>query len=671
MLSSLGRRPVHSAPCKFRWAIPISILPSHKHFIKKGHFLQFSGIRSISFSRFHINTQATALTETELALLNDLEMPSALRDLLTLPPDQLEESKKLGFLRADLVKFDPNFGHILRHLNSISEYALAKKLYEKFGPFNKLDGFAAREYVIALKESRDSKDSSRRIRDLLSQSKQVSSASDPIHIAPQESFLPRFNALLTLLILVALGYNIYLTITEKQGEEIVSILKTPKFNQVQDVKITLEDVKGNSEAKEELYQLVEFLKHPSKFAGVKMPKGVLLSGPPGTGKTLLARALAGEAGVPFLAVSGSEFDEVFVGVGAKRIRELFQTARQLGSCIIFIDEIDTIGGQRKYHKVSGISSTLNQLLVELDGFNNRDGVIIIGATNIPDSLDPALVRPGRFDRQVHVGLPSLRERKEIIEYYLSKHKCAESLKTRGIDILAEQTVGLSGAQLDNMVSLASFEAVKRGTNVLNLDLMERALLDSAIGKEKRTMVLSTNVKNRTAIHESGHALVGMYSKTASPIRIVTIVPRGPSLGLVSRYSSSEISKSKAALLDDIRMALGGRAAEEIVYGFDGVTTGAGSDIEAATQLAYNMVTLWGMSDKAGPIRLGGKIQAKDRNLIESEVRSILEAAYEDAKALLLERRVELDKLSRALMTYETLTREEIDDVLSGKTLDKI
>lgn len=439
---------------------------------------------------------------------------------------------------------------------------------------------------------------------------------------------------------------------DDRGDSPLSILTTEKNYQPNPIpSIKFDNVKGNNEAKEELSDLVGYLASPSKYENVKIPKGILLSGPPGTGKTLLAKALAGEAGVPFISVSGSEFEEVFVGVGTRRMKKLFSEARSMAPCIIFIDEIDAIGGRDKF--VLHENATLNQLLVELDGFSNSSGVILIGATNLPESLDKALLRPGRFDRKLHISVPDIAARKEILQYYFSKHNNISS--DVDIDIIARQTAGKTGAELENMVNLAAIHSIKENKAQIDLNDVENSLLTILMGREIKTFTQAENEKKRTAYHEGGHALVALLSPHAPEIRKATILPRGQALGMVNYLEGdSQLGETKQEYLAFIRLAMGGRAAEEVIYGKDYVTTGASNDFQQATKIAHHMVTKLGMSSL-------GQLYLKDSNLgsratytemnqkIEQEVKKILDESYMEARRILLENKDPLHRLANALM----------------------
>jgi len=445
--------------------------------------------------------------------------------------------------------------------------------------------------------------------------------------------------------------------------------KQQMYTPVERSNTTFEDVKGADEAKQELLDIVEYLKHPSKFArlGAKLPKGVLLVGPPGCGKTLVARALAGEAGVPFFFTSGSEFEEMFVGVGASRVRKLFERAKQVAPCVVFIDEIDAIGGRRdspdaRYHKM-----TLNQLLVELDGFEQHSGIIVVAATNIPDTLDPAITRPGRFDRQVMIPLPDVKARKDILGLYLAGRAAADV----NYESLAKGTTGFSGAEIFNMVNIAAIDATKRNLTKIPMHLVEAAKDHVMMGPERRAMVISPETKNLTAYHESGHAIVGLYAPGENEIVKATLVPRGSALGMVSWQPKDELLPTKEAYLARIDTAMGGRVAEELVFGPNKVTPGAGSDFQQATNIARAMVMQYGMSDRLGKMAFSdsdiryNRISPETQRAIEDEVRDILDKSYARAKAVLTQHRRELQLLALALLEHETLSLDEIKMVIAG------
>ncbi|KAM8850811.1 ATP-dependent zinc metalloprotease YME1L1-like [Spinachia spinachia] len=441
---------------------------------------------------------------------------------------------------------------------------------------------------------------------------------------------------------------------------------------VQVKNVTFEHVKGVEEAKNELQEVVEFLKNPEKFTilGGKLPKGVLLIGPPGTGKTLLARAVAGEAGVPFYYASGSEFDEMFVGVGASRIRNLFREAKGNAPCVIFIDELDSVGGKRIESPMHPYSrQTINQLLAEMDGFKPNEGVIIIGATNFPEALDNALIRPGRFDMQVTVPKPDVKGRTEIINWYLKKIKVDPAIEA---NIIARGTVGFSGADLENLVNQAALKAAVDGKDMVTLKELEFAKDKILMGPERKSAEIDEKNKLITAYHESGHAIVAYYTKDAMPINKATIMPRGHSLGHVSMLPESDRwSETRSQLLAQMDVSMGGRVAEEIMFGHEFITTGASSDFDGATKIAKMMVTRYGMCDKLGVMTYTDMTaqSPEAQAAVEREVRLLLEESYERAKALLKSHTKEHKNLADALLTYETLDAKEIRLVLEGKALE--
>lgn len=452
----------------------------------------------------------------------------------------------------------------------------------------------------------------------------------------------------------------------------------------EDTKVTFADVAGVDEAKEELQEVVDFLKDPKKFTrlGGRIPKGVLLVGSPGTGKTLLARAVAGEAGVPFFSISGSDFVEMFVGVGAARVRDLFVQGKKNAPCLIFIDEIDAVGRQRGAGLGGGHDEreqTLNALLVEMDGFESNEGVILIAATNRPDVLDPALLRPGRFDRQVVVPNPDLGGRLKILQVHTKRTPLAPDVD---LETLARGTPGFSGADLENLVNEAALHAAKLGQDKVAMHNFEEAKDKVLMGKERRSMILSEEEKRTTAYHEAGHTLVAKSLPGTDPVHKVTIIPRGRALGVTMQLPGEDRhTYSKTYLQNNLAVLFGGRAAEELVC--NTITTGAGNDIERATALAKRMVCEWGMSDEFGPMALGKKDEQvflgrdithiKDYSeetarLIDQEVRRILSEAYGTAKRILEEQRAVLEALAQALVERETLTGEEVDLIMHGKEL---
>ncbi|XP_059445573.1 ATP-dependent zinc metalloprotease FTSH 11, chloroplastic/mitochondrial [Corylus avellana] len=425
---------------------------------------------------------------------------------------------------------------------------------------------------------------------------------------------------------------------------------------------TFKDVKGCDDAKQELEEVVEYLKNPSKFTrlGGKLPKGILLTGAPGTGKTLLAKAIAGEAGVPFFYRAGSEFEEMFVGVGARRVRSLFQAAKKKAPCIIFIDEIDAVGSTRKQWE-GHTKKTLHQLLVEMDGFEQNEGIILMAATNLPDILDPALTRPGRFDRHIVVPNPDVRGRQEILELYLQDKPLADNVDVKAI---ARGTPGFNGADLANLVNIAAIKAAVEGAEKLTASQLEFAKDRIIMGTERRTMFVSEESKKLTAYHESGHAIVAFNTEGAHPIHKATIMPRGSALGMVTQLpSNDETSISKKQLLARLDVCMGGRVAEELIFGQDHVTTGASSDLHTATELAHYMVSNCGMSDAIGPVHIKERPSSEMQSRIDAEVVKLLREAYDRVKALLKKHEKALHALASALLEYETLGAEEIKRTL--------
>jgi cell division protease FtsH len=453
-------------------------------------------------------------------------------------------------------------------------------------------------------------------------------------------------------------------------------------------RITFEDVAGIDEAKSELQEIVEFLRDPQKFQrlGGKIPKGCLLVGPPGTGKTLLARAIAGEANVPFFTISGSDFVEMFVGVGASRVRDMFEQGKKNAPCIIFIDEIDAVGRHRGAGLGGGNDEreqTLNQMLVEMDGFESNEGVILIAATNRPDVLDPALLRPGRFDRQVVVPNPDVMGREKILKVHMRKVPLASDVDPKTI---ARGTPGFSGADLANLVNEAALHAARIGKRVVAMAEFEHAKDKVMMGAERRSMVMSDDEKRMTAYHEGGHAICSITLPECDPVHKATIIPRGRALGMVmSLPEGDRYSTSKAKLLQQLIMAMGGRAAEEIVFGPDKVSNGASGDIKMATDTTRRMITEWGMSEKLGMISYGdngqevflGHSVTQNKNVseatareIDTEIKAVIDHAYAEAKRILTERREDLEALAKGLLEYETLSGDEIQQVLRGEKITR-
>ena len=453
------------------------------------------------------------------------------------------------------------------------------------------------------------------------------------------------------------------------------------------IKTTFADVAGVEEAKEDVQELVDFLKDPGKFQrlGGRIPRGVLMVGPPGTGKTLIAKAIAGEAKVPFFTISGSDFVEMFVGVGASRVRDMFDQAKKQAPCIIFIDEIDAVGRHRGAGMGGGHDEreqTLNQLLVEMDGFEANDGIIVIAATNRPDVLDPALLRPGRFDRQVVVGLPDIRGREQILKVHMRKVPVSENVQPA---VIARGTPGFSGADLANLVNEAALFAAradKRTVGQLEFDLAKDKIM---MGAERKSMVMSEKEKSNTAYHEAGHAIVGRMVPDHDPVYKVSIIPRGRALGVTMFLPEEDrYSQSKQALESQICSLFGGRIAEEMTLGKEGVTTGASNDIQRATQIARSMVTKWGLSEKLGPLQYdeeegevflgknygsgGGRmnVSGETAKMIDEEVRQIVDHCYHTAYKILEDNRSKLDCMADALMQYETIDVDQIDDIMAGR-----
>lgn len=450
------------------------------------------------------------------------------------------------------------------------------------------------------------------------------------------------------------------------------------------VRITFSDVAGVEEAKEEVSELVEFLRDPGKFQklGGKIPRGVLMVGPPGTGKTLLAKAIAGEAKVPFFTISGSDFVEMFVGVGASRVRDMFEQAKKHAPCIIFIDEIDAVGRHRGAGLGGGHDEreqTLNQLLVEMDGFEGNEGVIVIAATNRPDVLDPALLRPGRFDRQVVVPLPDIRGREQILKVHMRKVALGDDVKA---NIIARGTPGFSGADLANLVNEAALFAARADKKFVTMEDFERAKDKIMMGAERKSMVMSEAEKKLTAYHESGHAIVGRMMPKHDPVYKVTIIPRGRALGVTMFLPEEDrLSYSKAYLESQLCSLFGGRIAEVLIFGEDAVTTGASNDIERATKIARSMVTKWGLSEKLGPLTYGEdegevflghsvtqhkNVSDETAHLIDSEIRNVIDRNYSRAEQILKDNMDKLHVMAEALMKYETIDSHQIDEIMEGK-----
>ncbi|KAI1110957.1 peptidase family M41-domain-containing protein [Nemania sp. NC0429] len=498
----------------------------------------------------------------------------------------------------------------------------------------------------------------------------------PLHVVVDETVSSIFFRWVKFILWFCLATYVALVLISMAIETLGSLkrpgAKVDSEVKAEQQKARFSDVHGADEAKEELQDMVDFLRNPEKYSqlGGKLPKGILLVGPPGTGKTLLARAVAGEAGVPFFYMSGSEFDEVFVGVGAKRVRDLFAAAKARSPSIVFIDELDAIGGRRNTRDAAYVKQTLNQLLTELDGFDQSANVIIIGATNFPELLDKALTRPGRFDRHVTVGLPDVRGRLAILEHHAKKIKAEKDVDLKAI---AQTTSGLSGAELENIVNQAAVHASKNKAKSVGKADFDWAKDKVILGAERKSMVISAKEKEMTAYHEAGHALVNLLSKGSSmTLYKVTILPRGPSLGHTAQLPEMDkYSYTVDNYLAQIDVSLGGKLAEEIVYGPNKVTSGASSDLKNATRIAFGMVASLGMSAKLGNMEYGSRydtLSSETKAQVEAEVQRTVNEAYERARKLLTDHRQELDLLAKALVDYETLSKEEVEKVIKGQSL---
>ncbi|CAL9735691.1 mitochondrial inner membrane i-AAA protease supercomplex subunit Yme1p [Monosporozyma servazzii] len=503
------------------------------------------------------------------------------------------------------------------------------------------------------------------------------SRKEPLHVIVAESTLTVVSRWVKwLLVIGLLTYGV--SETFKYISENTSLLKNSevadKSVDVAKTDVKFDDVKGCDEARAELEEIVDFLKDPTKYEslGGKLPKGVLLTGPPGTGKTLLARATAGEAGVDFFFMSGSEFDEVYVGVGAKRIRELFAQARSRAPAIIFIDELDAIGGKRNPKDQAYAKQTLNQLLVELDGFSQTSGIIIIGATNFPESLDKALTRPGRFDKVVNVDLPDVRGRADILKLHMRKITMAKDVDST---IIARGTPGLSGAELANLVNQAAVYACQKNALAVDMSHFEWAKDKILMGAERKTMVLTDAARKATAFHEAGHAIMAMYTTGATPLYKATILPRGRALGITFQLPEMDkVDITKKECLARLDVCMGGKIAEEIIYGRENTTSGCGSDLQNATSTARAMITQYGMSDDVGPVNLSDNWDSwsgKIRDIADNEIIELLKESEERTRRLLAKKSTELHRLAEGLVEYETLDAAEIAKVCKGEKLSRL
>uniref|UniRef100_A0A336MV38 CSON005758 protein n=1 Tax=Culicoides sonorensis TaxID=179676 RepID=A0A336MV38_CULSO len=485
----------------------------------------------------------------------------------------------------------------------------------------------------------------------------------------------KYLKLLQQVLMIALFIGIFMSLFSSTNG---SVFRIQLGNQVEvdaeEINVTFNDVKGCDEAKQELQEVVEFLKNPDKFLnlGGKLPKGVLLVGPPGTGKTLLARAVAGEAGVPFFHAAGPEFDEVLVGQGARRVRDLFKAAKERAPCVIFIDEIDSVGAKRTNSVLHPYANqTINQLLSEMDGFHQNEGVIVLGATNRRDDLDQAILRPGRFDVEVNVPTPDFTGRKEILAHYLARVKSLDI----DVDQLARGTTGFTGADIENMVNQAALKAAIDGAEAVLMKHLESARDKVMMGPERKARLPDEEANRITAYHEGGHAIVAYYTKESHPLHKVTIMPRGPSLGHTAYIPEKErYHVTKAQLLAMMDTMMGGRAAEELIFGADKITSGASSDLKQATNIAHHMVKDWGMSEKVGlrtiespkGMMTGESLSASTVESVDSEIKKILSDSYERAKAILKAHSKEHKALAEALLKYETLDADDIKAIMSGE-----
>ncbi len=520
---------------------------------------------------------------------------------------------------------------------------------------------------------------------------QLRSKNVKVDIVPTETSVGNFFGVILswFPVLLLAGVWIYFMNSMQGGGKAMGFgkSKAKMLNETQN-KVTFADVAGVEEAKDELQELVDFLKEPAKFRklGGKIPKGCLMVGSPGTGKTLLARAIAGEAGVPFFTISGSDFVEMFVGVGASRVRDMFEQAKKHSPCIVFIDEIDAVGRHRGVGLGGGNDEreqTLNQMLVEMDGFSENEGVIVIAATNRPDVLDPALLRPGRFDRQITVSLPDMNGREQIIKVHLQKVPIGSDVN---IKTLARGTPGFSGADLANLINEAALMAARLSKDHINMEILEHAKDKVMMGAERRSMIMSYDQRKLTAYHEGGHALVSLHVPGSDQLHKATIIPRGRALGLTMRLPEDDrYSVTIEKLEADIAVAMGGRVAEEMIFGEKQVTTGASGDIKMATNLARKMVTEWGLSEKIGPVLVGGNkeevflghaigkgeaISESTAITIDNEIKRLINEGYQKAKDILTKHIGQLHKLAEALLEYETLTGDEIKEVIQGNSIRK-
>lgn len=637
-------------------------LPHQTNFSSSKTFLRNFSPFSHIFAGFQNRTFSTIFEEKLVS--NNPET------IVNLDTSSVDFKEKLRSAQEDADRFPDNTkmqADYLKLLNLVDAHAVLRRMR---GPYS-INEACRKEFVKAMVKTGDFDQFP--IDTLFKGDKtqqQGNNAKNPVFVTMTSSW---GSVVYTIAMVILGGVLIYSLFFRGGGLGEGMLGKQPMHTPVEKSNTSFKDVMGADEAKQELQDIVEYLKNPGKFSrlGAKLPKGVLLVGPPGCGKTLVARALAGEAGVPFFFASGAEFEEMFVGVGASRVRKLFDKAKQMAPCVIFLDEIDAIGGKRdspdaRYHKM-----TLNQLLVELDGFEQHAGVIVVAATNLPDVLDPAITRPGRFDRTVMIDLPDVKARKDIIKLYLSGRAAPDV----NVESLAKSTTGFSGAELFNMVNIAAIDATKKNLTKIPMYLIESAKDHVMMGPERKAMVITPSTKKLTAFHEAGHALVGLYSPCGeNEIVKATLVPRGHALGMVAWQPKEELLSSKEAYMARLDTAMGGRVAEELVFGPEKVTPGAGSDFQQATNIARAMVTQFGMSEKLGKMAFSdndikyNRVSETTQHMIEQEVREILDKAYNRAKIVLSKHRNELDLLASALVEYETLSLEEIKLVIEGKDL---
>lgn len=497
----------------------------------------------------------------------------------------------------------------------------------------------------------------------------------PVQVALGQSFVVRWliGSILSSAVLLLLYYILFRRNRPDEREDLSEMIGLSKgYHEATTSDVRFSDVLGIDEAKEEMQDIVSFLKNPEKYSkmGARLPKGILLIGPPGTGKTLLAKAVAGEADVPFFYTSGSDFDEMFVGVGSRKVRSLFEKAKENAPCIIFIDEIDAVGESRYG---LNYSNTLNQLLTEMDGFASNSGVIVIGATNVGNRIDKALRRPGRFDKEIVVNIPDIRGRVELLKYYLRN---VPTSKDVDVELLARTTTGMTGADLKNMVNRASIRAAKLGLQRVTQSVLENSYDDILMGIERKSAVMTEEARRRTAYHEGGHAIVALHLKGARPIHKATIAVRGTAPGMVKQVNKGdEYSFSQEQMLAEIAVRMGGRIAEEVIFGPDKVTSGAADDLQRATRLATSMVSQWGLSEICGKLHVDDsskdEISDKTLELIDAEKRKLIDKQYELAKDIIMQHRKELHLLASALMERETLTAAEIEKVVKGEKLPKL